>query len=449
MNMIKHFIYKFTLVALVICNCNLAFAQLEKVIVERYYVSDANDATDTFGGGVPEGSVTYRIYIDMTPGSVLKSLYGDALHPFSISSTESFFNHETDGQTFAKEFIKNRYSENTVALDTWLTLGQTTKKQGNITYFGILKDQDVNGTFIGGINNDGGSAEIATGLLINDDISCGQPLTIADGMDTLVATPSDWFSNGILDFVSGNDSTIFGSLVDGTELYSESFSLSATGVVGVIADSNQVIVAQLTTKGDLSFILNLEIEYEVNGVPTTFFYVGTNNITMPNEVYSPYLTYPALCGCNDPNYLEYSPAFICGEAGSCVTPVVLGCTDSLACNFDPTANTNVSELCCYPGWCNNRNLEEVCPQLKGNSFDFTVFPNPASDMMTLNVINGVTSDLTYIIYNSYGTILKQRTMSQAPLNFSDVIDLSDITPGMYSVKVMTDQGEQHKLFVRL
>ena len=30
-------------------------AQLEKVIVEKYYVSDANDATDTSGGGVQIG----------------------------------------------------------------------------------------------------------------------------------------------------------------------------------------------------------------------------------------------------------------------------------------------------------------------------------------------------------------------------------------------------------
>lgn len=47
-------------------------AQLQKVIVEKYYISDANDATDTLGGGLSAGSTTYRIYVDLVPGSILK-----------------------------------------------------------------------------------------------------------------------------------------------------------------------------------------------------------------------------------------------------------------------------------------------------------------------------------------------------------------------------------------
>ena len=36
----------------------LAQGDLENVIVETYYISDANDATDTIGGGVVVGSRT-------------------------------------------------------------------------------------------------------------------------------------------------------------------------------------------------------------------------------------------------------------------------------------------------------------------------------------------------------------------------------------------------------
>ena len=86
-----------------------ASAQLEKVIIEKYYVSDANDATDVDGGGVAVGSTTYRIYVDLKPGTILKRIYGDANHPFSISSSEVFFNNILDGRTFAKDFIKGRY----------------------------------------------------------------------------------------------------------------------------------------------------------------------------------------------------------------------------------------------------------------------------------------------------------------------------------------------------
>lgn len=65
-------------------------AQLEKVFIETYYVSDANDATDITGGGVEEGSITYRIYVDLLPGSQLVEIFGDADHPFEIMSTDTF-----------------------------------------------------------------------------------------------------------------------------------------------------------------------------------------------------------------------------------------------------------------------------------------------------------------------------------------------------------------------
>jgi hypothetical protein len=424
-------------------------AQLEKVIIEKYYVTDANDATDITCGGISAGVSTYRIYVDLLPGTVLKGIYGDAAHPFTISSTQPFFNHLTDGQSFAKDFIKNRYSENVVALDTWLTLGQTAKKQGNNTYYGVLKDQDDDGSFIGGVNNDGGSEAIAEGLLINNDASCGLALTSSDGMDTLSNTPANWFNSGVLDFISGNDSTIFGSLVSGTSFNSVGFSLTNDGVIGVVPDSNQVIIAQLTTSGELSFVINLQLQYVINGVLTDVNYVGTNELLSENEVFNPYLNYPYSCGCNNPNYLEYDPSFICYTEGSCVNQIIAGCMDSLACNYDPAANYNMAELCCYPGWCGGRDIEEVCPTLKGNSFDFSLYPNPTNNNVTLNVVNGVSSNLSYTIFNSYGVTMKTYSLPQAPLNYSEEISLEEFVPGIYDVKVTTDQGEQHKLFVKL
>ena len=50
-------------------------AQIEKVIVEKYYISDEIDATDLTGGKVDSGSVTYRIYVDLKPGNILKKIY--------------------------------------------------------------------------------------------------------------------------------------------------------------------------------------------------------------------------------------------------------------------------------------------------------------------------------------------------------------------------------------
>ena len=425
------------------------YAQLEKVIIEKYYVSDANDATDVDGGGVPVGSTTYRIYVDLQPGTVLKAIYGDANHPFSITSTDVFFNNILDGRTFAKDFIKGRYLENTVALDTWLTLGQTAK-QGTKYYYGILKDQDTDGSFVGGVNNDGGSALVPSGLLINEDPTCGIPLTIADGMDTLNSAPNNWIGIGTQDLVTGMDTTMFGSLLPQNSFTSSNFLLSCSGVQGTVADSNQVIIAQLTTLGELSFNINITVEELVNGFPTIVNYVSSDTLLGENEKFSNLLSYPYSCGCNDGNYLEYNSSFVCLEEGSCITPVVFGCTDSLACNYDPQANISISELCCYPGSCAGRNIEEVCPSLMGNNFDVNVYPNPTSGDMTMNIISGTTnSNWSFEVYNTYGSVKLSGLFSTTDLNVVMPLDLSNLDPGMYQLKVSNGELSKHKLFIKL
>ena len=426
-----------------------ATAQLEKVIIEKYYVSDANDATDVDGGGVPVGSTTYRIYLDLKPGTVLKRIYGDTDHPFSISSTEVFFNNVLDGQTFAKDFIRGRYLENTVALDTWLTLGQMAR-QGTKYFYGIMKDQDTDGSFVGGVNNDGGSALVPSGLLINEDPSCGIPLTVADGMDTLNSAPNNWFNSGVLDFVSGADTTMFGSLVPQNSFESTIFELSCSGVQGTVADSNQVIIAQLTTLGDLAFHINLTVEELVNGAPTLVNYVSADTLLGENERFNAYLSYPYTCGCNNPNFIEYSSAFACYEEGSCTTPVVFGCTDTLACNYDSQANLNIPLLCCYPGSCAGRNIEEVCPSFMGNDFDVNVYPNPTSGDMTMNIISGTTnSSWSYEVYNSYGSVKLSGIFSTTDLNVVLPLNLLNLDPGMYQLKVSNGELSKHKLFIKL
>jgi len=44
---------------------------IKKTIIETYYVSDENDASDTTGGKIEKGSKTYRIFIQMNPGCKL------------------------------------------------------------------------------------------------------------------------------------------------------------------------------------------------------------------------------------------------------------------------------------------------------------------------------------------------------------------------------------------
>lgn len=435
--------------AILICSalvllCVSAAAQLEGLVIERYYVADSLDATDTIGGGVMKDEVTYRLYLDLAPGSSLIEVFGDAEHPFEIQSTRRFFNN-VDGATFGYEIPKVSYESNTVALDSYLTLGQN-GFQGSRRFFGLPKELDTDGSFIGGINNDGGSEVIDGGLLLNEDSSAGIPLTIADGIDTLNLTIDEWFSFGIIDFSSGADSSIFNVNAVDSSFQSTQFELRCSGVYGVEPDSNTVLIAQLTTIGELSVRLNARI---VTNNGDTLTYVGTNEVGTPNLFFAPYLVYPQVCGCTNPEFLEFSPDFACEQDGACQTPVVFGCTDSLACNFNPLANFNINNLCCYPGFCQERDLEEVCPQLKGESFDFEVYPNPANEFMFIQVISGVQSDITIDVYDYHGNSIYSEAIAQAPLNYSTQVNISDQPSGIYLVRVTGIDGVKNTMLVKL
>jgi hypothetical protein len=421
-----------------------SMAQLEGLFIEKYYVSDSLDATDVIGGDLLEGEVTYRVFLDLAPGSRVLSVFGDTDHPFFVGSTRRFFNN-VDGASFGYDIPKVSYESNTVALDSYITLGQN-GFQGLKNYFGVPKSQDTDGSFIGGVNNDGGSELIDGGLLTNDDASAGVPLTEADGMDTLNLAIANWFSFGIVDFASGADTSIFSFDAVDSLFQSNQFVLQCEGVYGVDPDTNQVLVAQLTTPGELSLRLNAQI---LNASGDTITYVGTNVVNQPNTFFAPFLVYPQVCGCIDPAYIEFSPDFACSQDGACQTPVVFGCMDSLACNYDPQANFQIDNLCCYPGFCQERDLEEVCPQLKGASFDFKIFPNPVTDQSFIQVISGVTSDVEILVTDYNGLVIFSERIVQAPLNYSTQLDFSDKPSGVYLVRVTGVEGVKNGMLVKL
>jgi hypothetical protein len=408
---------------------------IKKVIVEPYYISDSNDATDTTGSKLEAGSKTFRIYIQLKPGCKLTKLYGDNKHALKISSTADFFNNIDYGKSFGKDFNKINYKKNTVALDTWLTLGQTTKKS-SITYFGILKSEDADGSFIGGANNDGGSAVISDGLLTNSDPLAGIPITISDGMDTLVNVPTDWSDNGFIDLESGVDSTIFGSAKPGSEFVSNSAFLQNSGVKGVISDSNQVLIAQLTTTGEISFELNVEVE-EINGSITKYVAKGIDTL---NEKVCPFLNYPPLCGCKDADYLEFSSNYLCNQPGSCKTRIIFGCMDPEACNYNPNANYSVASLCCYPGMCADRDISLVCPELNFKQASVDIYPNPASDKLGVNVLNVEGENISIAVYNMFGTKYIEENINSGSDNSGHELDISSLTNGIYYIQVKNKEG---------
>ena len=427
-------------------------AQIENVLVEKYYISDDFDGLDTNGGHLLPGSVSYRIYIDLPKGSKLLRIYGDKNHPFSVKSTETIFNHKSDGQSFGKDFTKSRFNNNTVALDSWLTIGQISKSINNQTYYGIPKDQDTDGSFVGGINNDGGSSSIPFGLLNNSDPKAGAPLFKNDGIQLVNNTINNWGDYGVKNFLNSDDSTVFGSIVAGKEFYSTDFYLGNTGTSGADSVKNQVLIAQVTTAGEISFEINIEVLEMINGIPTKVQYVSNDSILKQNggfnEKFSKFLKYPFACGCIDKNYVEFNPKAVCSDLTACKTKIIIGCTDPKACNYDPTANVMVHNLCCYPGSCNNRDIAEVCPSLLEESLTFDIHPNPSHNYLYINAKTGKEELMGYTVYDVFGNNVLTKTLGNKSVLIDEEVNIEKLPNGIYHLRLNVGNAMESKTFIK-
>ena len=246
---------------------------LENIIVEKYYVSDANDTNVNLTGGIlPVGSVTYRIYANMLPGYKFQAAFGVQGHEMRIETSTLFFNNEDRGAT-SPTYSISQATNNTVMLDSWLSVGAACN--GN---FGILK-----------INDDGVSNVVnseSPQVLQNADPSAGIPLTIQDGM--VVGTPEAVTTVGI-----STELAIFDNQNDGTNgpVFStwDGSWASLNGSIGPDSTDNKVLIAQITTDGTFSFELNIQIGTPNGG---TEQYVAKD--PLGNEIQMASLTYSSL-----------------------------------------------------------------------------------------------------------------------------------------------------------
>lgn len=411
----------------------LAQCGIDAVIVETYYVSDANDATDVIGGGLEAGSRTYRVFVDLCDGCSLRAIYGDANHALRITSTAPFFNHEDRGRTFGHEINNGALDEGTTALDSWLALGGASNQR-----FGILKADDPDGSIVGGANNDGGSEAVAGGLLVNADVLAGSPLTEKDGLISVsgaVVLPPNFNVIGIHPEILFDDATVGSQFLTNDSRV----GCSTPGVQGPTAE-NRVLLAQLTTTGELSFELNLEVQCPDGTISK---YVANDSVLLADETAFGQLNYPPECGCTDPNFLEYDPNAGCDD-GSCATAIIFGCLDTLACNFDPLANFNIIQLCCYgPTNCNGLDVNIVCPDVSTPEIvaldELRVYPNPVRDQLNLElgIAKGATVD--YEILDATG-----RSIGSGLLGIDGTgkaqIDVQALPQGTYLLMLRTAAG---------
>lgn len=89
-------------------------------------------------------------------------------------------------------------------------------------------------------------------------------------------------------------------------------------------------------------------------------------------------------------------------------------------------------------------ITSLSEQTSGNTA-FSLYPNPASDIVTLNINNPNNTDLTINIYTKIGTLVKSETLKQNQLQ----INIGDLSNGIYVVAIQSKEwsGKQ-KLIVQ-
>jgi hypothetical protein len=195
---------------------------LEDIIVEKYYISDKEKPTFTGWDTLPKGSVTYRIYVDMAPGYRLNTLYGNENHLLRISTTTYFYNDPVWGTSSGDRINHRAINLASLVLDSWLSVGAATN-----AHHGVLLSDDTDGSII--------SKEL---LMNADGLMEGEPPVMVP------------FNLNLKIFEDATDLKIFET------------NNGAWGVFQLNREStpeNRVLIAQLTTDGQLSFELNIQL----------------------------------------------------------------------------------------------------------------------------------------------------------------------------------------------
>jgi len=232
-------------------------------------------------------------------------------------------------------------------------------------------------------SEDNGVANIvnADGILTNADTAAGIPLTVQDGIISVTGKTPGTFGT-----VGDADSAI--AVFDASSLIGNSFTIKngawyvAGGATGPDSATNKVLIAQLTTAGILSFELNLQIGTPTGGVQL---------------------------------YVAKKPVF--NTSYGVMEDSIPGLSYT-----SPSAPSSINSI-------ENRN--DI----------ISIFPNPSTGMYTLNIksdkFNSVNSNY-YKIYDLTGNVLYNKRIENSTMDYSERIDLSSYTNGIYFTEISID-----------
>ena len=242
---------------------------LEKVIVEKYYISNAYDtSSNNYAGNLPVGSTTYRIYADLLPGYKFLAAYGSPEHTLKIATTTNFFNNTDHGAIIPNVIPYRTLRKNTVMLDSWLSVGAA----GEDCY-GILKTDDDTLETI----------KHEKKFLANTKKPMGISLVEKDGIVRHENVPRPFFfhiDSAVKIFDGNHPGGLF-------EIKNGAWACLGGSKGADSLTNNRVLIAQVTTDGELSFDLNIQVATPIKGVSQRF--VARNPIE--DEICIPSLIY--------------------------------------------------------------------------------------------------------------------------------------------------------------
>ncbi len=405
---------------------------LQNVIVEEYFINTGASAV----AGVPDGAITYRIFLDLQPGYKLINVFGintpsDPGNDLLFTTTTGFYNEPSFGVTYGD--------------------------QNNSALFPIF-----NGTALDSYHSFGGAASGRRGI---------QKVNDTDGSNLvpfLAGTPPDGYvlgtTPGAAELGVSISGTLEGIQINGADsVYTFDGSFYVLGGTTTTGPDDVIYIGQFTTDGEFSFRFNIQV-LDPNGDPELYTHSEILTIDGLDSQITPSLTYPPLpipgctepaacnfntqatendgscilpilncqacnsdnsgldivdddgdgvcnaeeiLGCTDPDALNYNP-LATEDNGTCSYEIIEGCTSSTACNYDPQATQN-NGTCIEPvegcHACNADDTGLVLIDSDGDGICDALEIHGCTDTLAINYNPGATDDDGSCLYQAEISLL--------------------------------------------
>ena len=459
---------------------SLGFSQkgLDSIIVEKYYVATAADsiASDISTEGLLRvGSVTYRVYADLAAGYEFQAMYGELipgdvnntpLHTLSITTSTSFFNNQDRGSKSPNSIPKTSLNDNSVALDSYFSVGAA-----GSGLFGVLKSEDNGAQNFIHPHSDG------VGVLSNT-VGVSIPLTAQDGIityTTIVGGNTTTVTPQAVTFVGLNgEESVFDAISEAGSSFqvSNASIASLDGSVGPTA-TNRVLIGQFTTNGTFHFELNIQVGLVSGGDVQKW--VSSN--PEPGEFTHASLTYtsPLSGGGNNntsPTVSLTSPAANASfTQGSTITlnavasdvdgvvDYVTFYVDGVSISTDnasPYTATLVAAVGTHTivakatddDGAESSSTPVIITVNNGGAVGINavnalvlamnIYPLPANDVVTLEINLPSSGFVAYTIYDPMGRAIINKQLGNISGLYSETLDISTLTSGMYFIKTYVD-----------